>query len=161
MKTVKNKTDRISKTILVAVLMALGSVATAQTPPPIPPPVYHPGAMIRVNVTFAGSDAMKISRVWMNLSLTTPIQIGQAGFLDSIGSGESKKTAPDTFEVSYTIPTNQASGEYRLEQINTIIDQDAPIRFSYGSPDSFPVRTFKIENSKTIVKPTIASVSVP
>jgi hypothetical protein len=81
--------------------------------------------------------------------------------MDSIGSSEFKKTASDSFEISYTIPTNQATGEYRLGSISTLIDAEAPIRFSYGSPDSFPVRTFKIENAKTIVKPTIATVSVP
>jgi hypothetical protein len=159
MKKVTNKTDRISTTALATILMALGSVASAQTPPP--PLIYHPGDVIRVSITFAGSDAAKISRVTMSMSSSAPVQPGQVGFMKSFGSGAFKKTTPDTFEISYTIPTNQASGEYRLIEIDTTIDQEAPINFSYGSPDSFPVRTFKIENPKTIVKPTITAVSVP
>jgi transcriptional regulator with XRE-family HTH domain len=35
---------------------------------------------------------------------------------------------------------------------------NAPVRFDYKSPNDFPARTFKIENSKTIVKPTIKDV---
>jgi hypothetical protein len=157
MQTIKNKTDRISKAVLVVILVALGSTASAQTPPQ---PVYHPGDMIHVSATFAGPDAAKISSVQMYLSIPQA-PTGQAGFMIDIGAGESKRTGPDTFEVSYTIPTNQASGEYRLNQMTVIIDQQAPVRYTYHSPDDFPVKTFKIENPKTLAKPTISSVSVP
>lgn len=123
-----------------------------------PAVIYHPNDVIRISVAFEGPDADKISLAKMNLSIASRLP-SQPGFKTDIFPGESKRTGPNTFEVSYRIPDDQASGDYPLSQIRVVIDQSAPIELSYDSPADFPVRMFKIDNSKHIIKPTIKGVT--
>ncbi len=95
----------------------------------------------------------------MKISLTIPkAPENQAGFLTKIFPGEYKQAGPNTFEVYYKIPENQASGEYKLDEISVVIGQEAPITLSYSSPADFPTKTFKVENPKSIMKPTIKNI---
>jgi hypothetical protein len=140
----------------IAILVVLFSgYAKAQAP------VYHPGDVIRISVTFDGPDAGHITAAMINLG-TPKAPSNQSGFSTEIFPGVSKQTGPNTFEVSYTIPETQASGEYPLSQIRALFGPSgAQITLFYNSPTDFPSKTFKIDNPKSIVKPTIKSVIVP
>jgi hypothetical protein len=144
-----------ARVIAILVFLFSGS-ARAQAP------VYHPGDVLRISVTFGGPDAGRITSAVINL--TTPsVSSSQPGFKADIYPGESKQTGPNTFEVSYKIPEIQASGEYQLDQIRAVVTvgRDAPITLFYNPPADFPRKTFKIENPNTLVKPTIKDVKVP
>lgn len=151
--TMKNfkKTVGYSVSTFVVLVLLFNSSAKAQAP------TYGPGQTIRISVTFEGPDAGKISAVMMSLSIPSP-SLSQPGFKTDIFPGDSKQTGPNTFEVSYKIPENQASGDYPLGQLRAVIDRDAPITLFYNAPTDFPVRNFKIDNHKTMVKPTIKDV---
>jgi hypothetical protein len=123
-------------------------------------PIYHPGDVIKIAVTFDGPDAGKISLAQISLSVPKLSQ-GQEGFKTDIFPGESKQAGQNTFEVSYKIPENQASGEYQLGQIRATISQEAPITFFYNAPADFQPKTFTIDNPKTVIKPAIKDVKVP
>ncbi len=119
-------------------------------------PTQHPGQVVKISVTFDGPDAGKITGAAMNwYTQTNPAN--QPGFAQSIFSGQSQKTAPNTFEVSFTVPDNQASGVYTLNQIRAITGNGSIIIY-YNSPADFPARTVKIDNSNTLVKPSIKDV---
>jgi hypothetical protein len=145
---------KISRHIMPMVLtLILSLAATAQGP------VYHPGQTIRISITFDGPDAKKIDRVAMSLS--SAASPSQPGFRTEIYSEDSKKTSPATFEVSYAIPDIQGSGDYQLNQIRVFasVETGGPqITLYYNSPTEFPARTFKIDNSNTLIKPTIKDV---
>jgi hypothetical protein len=92
----------------------------------------------------------------MNLSIPKTIP-AQPGFNPQLAWGESKPTGPSTFEVSLKIPDNQASGDYSLTEISATIGQNPSITLNYTLPD-FPERKFRIDNPKSITKPTIKDV---
>jgi hypothetical protein len=137
---------------VVLVLLLCGSAKAQQ-------PVYHPGQEIKITLTFEGPDAGKISLVQAFLQ-TPDTAKNQPGFRQDMSASDSKTTKPNTFELVFKIQENQASGEYTLDQIRGTIDRDAPITLYYRAPADFPVKTFKVENPKTIVKPTV-DVKVP
>jgi hypothetical protein len=142
------------KIVVVVLVLLFGGSAKAQQLL-----VYHPGQEIKITVAFEGPDAGKISLVQMSLQ-TQDAASNQPGFLQSMDSGNFKTIKPNTFEISYKIPENQASGDYRLIQVRATIDRDAPIALYYRPPADFPVKTLKVENPRTIVKPTV-DVKVP
>lgn len=142
----------VNVSMFVVLVLLFGHSANAQGP------VYHPGQTIRISVTFEGPDAERINLVYMNLSIPqTSVLASQPGFKYDIFPGESKPTGPKTFEVSYKVPDNQASGDYPLGEIRAVINREAPIELRY-SPEEFPRRTFKIDNPNTLVKPKIKDV---
>jgi hypothetical protein len=66
--------------------------------------------------------------------------------------------APNTLDVSFTIPTSQASGEYHLDAIRAMVaDPNFTLYYRGGE---IPARTFRIANPATLVKPTIKDVKV-
>jgi hypothetical protein len=146
---------RASMFMVLAALLLCGS-AKAQTPAVAPE--YHPGDTIKISVTFEGPDAGKISTAQINLHVPSPLP-NQLGFKTEIFPGESKSTGPNTFEISYKIPEDQASGDYALGEIRAILYPESPITLTY-TPAEFTAKTFKIVNPKTLVKPKIKDVKV-
>jgi hypothetical protein len=124
------------------------------------PTTYRPGEVIRISVTFDGPDASKIVAGNSYAELKTPVEPTQSGFQVGFGSN-SQKTGPNTFELSYKVPDNQASGDYELLRITATaeIGHDSRVNFDYIPPD-IPVLKFKIENPNTVKKPRIKNVTV-
>ena len=120
--------------------------------------VYHPGQEIHVSVTFDGPYVVKVKKVQIVASIPTAPD-SQPGFKTEIFLTESKPTGPNTFDVWYRVPDNQASGDYPLKQIRASVS-DSSLTLFYESED-FPARTLKIENVQSFVKPKIKDVQVP
>ena len=139
--------------LLAPAVLLLNLSATAQTP------IYKPGQTIRISVTFEGLDAGKVTGAGMNLTLPDQVpRFAQPGFSSSECCGDSKPTGrPNTFEVSWKIPDNQASGDYQLTQLRAIFN-DPGVTLSYVPPVDFPARTFRIDNPRTLVKPSVKDV---
>jgi len=134
----------------IAILLCAG-LLQAQT-------VYHPGQEIHVAVTFDGPYVLKIKKVQIAASIPTAPD-SQPGFKTEIFLTESKQTGPNTFDVWYRVPDNQASGDYPLKQIRAGVS-DSSLTLFYESED-FPARILKIENIQSFVKPKIKDVEVP
>lgn len=123
------------------------------------PTTYHPGETIRVSVVFEGPDADKIVTANTYSELKSLVKPEQAGFQPGFGSN-SNKTAPNTFELSFKVPDNQATGDYVLTQISANLQiGDSRVGVVYG-PMDFPALKFRIENPNTIKKPAIKNVTV-
>jgi hypothetical protein len=148
---------KILKTIMIAwILLNLG-IAGAQAP------VYHNGDVIRISVTFDGPDAAKIEAAAFTAGMGVPAATSQAGFQTGFycDQSKSKKTAPNTFECSFTIPDTQASGEYTLNQIRGFAHVGDQVQVFWDSPADFPKKMLRIENSNKFVKPSIKDVTIP
>lgn len=135
-------------------LLACGPIAIAQEV------VYHPGDTVKVSVAFGGPDASKITSVGGYMKIvSTPADDKQAAFTHDSNSRSGKLIGPDTYEVDFPISGNQASGEYRLEEIEATltVSQGGRIGFSYTK---FPPVTFRIENPTEVKQPTLKGVTL-
>jgi hypothetical protein len=111
-------------------------------------------------VVFDGPDAAKINCANMGAQLITEIDSKkQPNFTQGFGSN-CNKTGPGSFELSWPIPDNQATGEYELKGIsaNVMVGKGSQVTFSYSAPD-VPALKFKIDNPNGVTKPTIKSVT--
>jgi hypothetical protein len=126
-------------------------------------PVYHNGDVIRVSVAFDGPDAARIEAIAFAAEMGVQPDTSQAGFQNSFfcDQSKSKKTAPNTFECSFTIPGTQASGEYTLSQIRGYAHVGDQIQLFWGSAADFPKKMLRIENSNKFLKPSIKDVTIP
>jgi len=151
------KINRMLWTPILAIL-AFVSPAKAQT---TPPPVYHPGQTISVSVTFDGPDAPKIVGANMSAHLVGQPKSGQTEFRTDFGATEQTKTGPNAFKIDFTIPDNQASGDYQFIQISATlqIGSNGRVSFVYA-PQDYQLKTFRIENPNTATKPGIKSITV-
>lgn len=134
------------------VILVGASLLQAQT-------AYHPGQVIHVSVTFDGPYVVKIKGVQVVASIPTAPD-SQPGFKTEMFFTESKPTGPNTFDVSYRVPDNQASGDYPLKQIRASVT-DSSLTLFYESEQDFTARILKIENVQSFVKPKIKDVQVP
>lgn len=121
--------------------------------------IYHPGQVIHVSVTFDGPNIVKVKGVQVVAKIPTAPD-SQPGFKTEMFFTESKPTGPNTFDVSYRVPDNQASGDYPVEQIRASVS-DSSLTLFYESQKDFPARILKIENVQSFVKPKIKDVQVP
>lgn len=138
--------------LTVLVLLA-NSNANAQTP------VYHPGQKLIITISFDGPDADKVTAADFNFGLPGGSTPSQPGFSAAMFSNNSKPAAaPHTFEVTFDIPDNQASGEYHLSQIRAAFNSPS-VALTY-SGDELPARVAKIENPRTLTKPKLKDVEV-
>jgi hypothetical protein len=137
---------------LTVLVLLFNSSAKAQAPPL----TYQPGQTIRVSVTFEGADASKINSVQMVWD-TPKAPDNQPNFPIQIYPGTSKKIpGSNTFEVSYEVPKNQASGDYTLSQIRGVVDSPSVTLF-YSRPE-IPERKLTIKNTETLEKPKVKDV---
>jgi hypothetical protein len=118
---------------------------------------FHPGSTVTIDVAFDGKDASEISTVVVWLNLTTPVKDGQEGFQKQ-WSGQARKVG-DAFEASFAVDDNQAAGTYQVNQIRALTNQSAQSDFYYLISE-FPGTTFKIDNSRTVEKPKVRSLTV-
>jgi hypothetical protein len=136
------------KSVFVVIMLAgLSGVVHAQT--------YKPGDKITLKVTFEGKDASRITYVSMSIRTGGDLPT-QPNFATDLGTSDFKSVGPNTFEATFVVPDNQASGDYQLVEIQARIDQLVTLHYSQTE---YPERHFKIENSKTIEKPKIKSLS--
>lgn len=145
--------------ILCPVLILVGVCIVAQAQSP----VYHPGDVIRLSVTFVGPDADKIENIAFSGELGKQPEPSQAGFQNSFfcDMSKSKKTATNTFECSFTIPQTQANGEYSISGIRGYAHVGDQIQLFWDSSTDFPKKTLRIENPKKFLKPSIKDVTIP
>lgn len=141
-----------SVSTFVVLVLLFKSNANSQTP------VYHPGQDVVVTITFEGPDAAKIVRTTFNFGLPGGSSSSQPGFANGMYGQPSKKIGSNTFEMSYHIPNEQAAGEYHLSQI-TAQFEDPTVNLIYSQPE-IPNRVLKIDNSRTLTKPTVKDVQV-
>jgi hypothetical protein len=141
----------LKTTILAGALLSLG-IAQAQTTLP----AYRPHQTIRITVTFEGVDASKITGVQM-LWDTPKAPEDQPSFATQIFPGNSNKVG-DSFEVSFEVPENQASGEYTLTQIRAVFGSPS-VTLLYSAPD-IPLRKLTIHNTEKLEKPKVKDVKV-
>jgi len=151
------KVHTIRCAVALAAVVLFNLASNAQTP------VYHPGQTLRITITFEGPDANKVTGAAMSLNTSSSSLPAQSGFLGSIYSGDSKQTAPNTFEISYQIPSTQATGDYALNQLRAFVKVNGndQVTMFYQASTDFPSRTFKIDNPATVDKPKIKDVMVP
>ena len=121
--------------------------------------VYHPGQVIHVSITFDGPNIVKIKGVQVVAKIPTAPD-SQPGFKAEMFFTESKPIGPNTFDVSYRVPDNQASGDYSLKQIRASLT-DSSLTLFYESEQDFTAMILKIENVQSFVKPKIKDVQVP
>lgn len=119
--------------------------------------VYRPGAVIQVTITFHGEDASKTSYVGVTLLASGTRKPDQRDFSSQLYSQQTSKTDPSTFIVSLPIPTNQATGDYEINQIQAFVG-DPKITIVYSAPNDFTTKTYRIENPGSFKAPQIESV---
>jgi hypothetical protein len=140
---------------LIAIAALFMSFAAAQTAVP----TYKPNQTITISVTFEGIDVSKITAVRWIANISTPALPSQPKFSTQMNAGASKPgSTPNTFDVSFTVQTNQASGDYDLNDIRATVANPS-VDLMYAPPE-FPQRMLRIDNSQTLTKPTIKDVKV-
>jgi hypothetical protein len=139
--------------LAVLVLLFYGSAKAQETP------IYKPGQTIRFSVTFEGADASKINSAQMFWD-TPKAPDDQPNFETSINTGGSSKKIPGqkAFELSYLVPSNQASGEYTLTQIRGGVDSPS-LTLQYPSQE-IPTLKLTIKNTQTFERPKVKDVKV-
>lgn len=113
-----------------------------------------------MSVTFEGPDADKIEKA--DMVMRTPrVETNQAGFSPDLATRDYKKVRPntDTLELSFRIPDNQASGDYKLDVIRGITSGNNELVIQYNSPSDFSSPVFSIESPRRFIKPTIKGVN--
>jgi hypothetical protein len=121
-------------------------------------PFYRPGDTLRLAIAFDGPDTAAITTVQIGLYLTTGevTTVGQRGFEAQLFGGISKPTSVrETFEVSFQIPPNAATGDYFLK-IQAVANHRM---IYYQSPGDFPQKIFHIDNPEHFPEPTIKSIT--
>jgi hypothetical protein len=102
-------------------------------------------------------DANKIAGVSLTFGLQGSKTAGQEDFQDQLNANASVALPSHTFHVSITIPSNIASGTYKI------------IQASAGEPDvggiykgtELPNLTVRIDNPRTFSKPKLTITPLP
>ena len=119
-------------------------------------PIYHPGDVIKISITFTGKDAGRFDGGAASIK-TSETHADQPNFNGNFGSQDSHLTASNTIEMSIRIPANATSGVYTLVYIEGHV-KDLGINMTYNSPADFKALTYTIENPNRFEKPTIKDV---
>jgi len=140
----------------IAVLfLLLSNGANAQAP------VYRPNDIVKISVSFEGPDAGKINGGRMYWEAPKNPDPKQSTFSTNITSTISSRKDGNVLEISFVIPQSQASGEYKLGEIDLYISfANGSIPFIYSAGE-FPAKTIRIENTLGVTKPKIKDVTVP
>ncbi len=121
---------------------------------------YKPSQNVIVVVTFEGKDASKVTGAEYTFQLDGQVPSSQPRFNEQLTCGQSKSAGrPNTFEISCSIPTNAADGDYHLSQITALFREFGNMGLLYNSAE-FPARKIRIDNSNTLTKPAIKDVQV-
>lgn len=148
------------KTISLAAIVSSFVVIPFGTSTPAQSRVYHPGQKLVLTISFDGPTAAKVSCATFNFSMQSAVSPSQIEFSNAMYGDECRRTeAPNTFEVGFLIPNNQASGEYQLSQIGAVDDEDR-ISVSYTESE-LPAKAVRVENPRTLAaKPNLKGVQV-
>jgi hypothetical protein len=138
--------NRALKFLIVGLLSF--ALAQAQEAKPL---ARHPGDVIKYEIKFDGPNAKKVIRVAASLSLQTPAQKDQAGFLGTIGGVNTSPSSPKTFDVEITVPEKAATGDYSL----TFTGYSDEGYGNYTNGQEFHVPLVHIENPKTFMPPSV------
>jgi len=144
---------------VIATAVLFVSSMMAQPAPPLLS--YSPGQKIVITATFEGADADHLAEGNFCFGLMQETALAsQPSFSGQIcSSGPDSKLLPlHTLEMTFTVPNNQAAGQYRLSQISINL-KNPNINFIYGK-DELPIRMVKIENPATATKPKLKDVQV-
>jgi hypothetical protein len=132
------------------------AILSAQNPPIARvAPFFRPGDTLRLSVAFDGPNIDDINRLEINLILNGPQLSDQRGFDAQLNGGESKRVSTGTFEVSFKIPEGCATGDYYLRVLANVSGRT----IIYKSPEDFPQKIFRIENSRHLPEPKIKSIT--
>ncbi|MGB8988895.1 MAG: hypothetical protein WCC37_20010 [Candidatus Sulfotelmatobacter sp.] len=123
-------------------------------------PVYKLNQDVVLTVTFEGKDASKVSSGTYVFRLDGNRHDDQAGFNTDFNCGAgSRVVVTGTIEMICKVKSNQASGEYKLLQLNISFSEIDNAQVSYAESE-FPARKITIRNDTTLIKPTIKDVQV-
>jgi hypothetical protein len=112
---------------------------------------YKPGDTLRYTVTFEGDANFDNLSIYFAAGEVPP---DQSGLTNSFGVGRSKKTGPGRFEVEGEIPSNVASGTYRLSGVQTRIAPNGAKNYDAGEFHE----TIDVDNGAKYVFPPLKSV---
>jgi hypothetical protein len=140
---------------VISCFLSLG-VMLAQEAKPLP---RHPGDVIKYEIRFDGPNADKIKQVLGSLGIRGAIPKDQSGFDGSFSTaGWIGPSSPGTFRIEFTIPSNIATGDYALANVNARADEGAA---GYQNGQEFTVPPIHIENPKTFSPPGIKVTPLP
>jgi hypothetical protein len=142
--------------LLTTILLSLGVAAQTGAPPLS----YSPDQKIVLSATFEGVGADQVSSGNFCFGLQGTVSPSQPSFNNQMCSNgnDSRLIPPHTVEMTFTIPKNQATGEYRLNQMSADV-RSLNISFNYGK-DEVPNRMVTIKNTATATKPKLKDVQV-
>jgi len=118
--------------------------------------VYHPDDVIRLQVTFEGPNIADLRWVSIQLYGQQLVAKDQPGFENQLSGGDSKRISENTFETSFKIPQNAATGDYKLVLAATVPGRS----LRYESPKDFKEEIFHIDNPSHFESPKIKSVTI-
>jgi hypothetical protein len=133
--------------IITAISLSFG-VARAQEAQELP---LHPHGMIKLEVTFRGPGADRITAIYASMRTDAQALPDQAGFMNNF-PGEFKLISPGAFDGEFTIPDTAISGVYSLQALDARGDG---IQLDYKNGVDFQLHTFRVENPNKFTKPPI------
>jgi len=130
-----------------AILLSFG-VARAQEAQELP---LHPHSIIKLELTFRGPGADRLTRVFAGMQTDAQTPPDQAGFMNNF-PGEFKLISPGVFDAEFTIPDTVISGVYSLPALDVRGDG---IQLDYKNGVDFQLHTFRVENPNKFTKPPV------
>jgi hypothetical protein len=112
---------------------------------------YKPGDTIRYTVTFDGDPNFDNVSIYFAAGQVSP---DQSGLTNGFNAGRSKKSGPGRFEVEGEIPSNVASGTYRLSSVETRIAPNGAKGYDAGEFHE----AVEVDNGVRYEFPTLKSV---
>jgi hypothetical protein len=144
---------RVLKFLIVGLLIS--ALVQAQEAAPL---ARHPGDVIKYEIKFDGPNAEKLKTVQASMSTGQEPSKDQVGFSNNFGTEHPfQPISPKTFVIEMTIPSNAATGDYRL-YVSAIADEG---RANYRNGPDFNVPPIHVENPKTFTPPGIAVKPLP
>jgi hypothetical protein len=133
--------------LLTAILLSFG-VAQAQEAQELP---LHPHSTIKLELTFHGPGADKITAIYASMQTDSQVSPDQAGFLNNF-SGDFRLISPGVFDAEFTVPDTALSGVYNLPALDV---RGNGIKLNYKNGVDFQLHTFRVENPNMFTKPPV------
>jgi hypothetical protein len=112
---------------------------------------YNPGDTLHYTVTFDGDPNFDSVGIYFQSGEVPP---DQSGLTNGFAIGRSKKVAAGKFEVEGEIPSNVATGTYRLTAVNTRISPNGAKGYDAGEFHE----AIDVDNGAKYVFPPLKSV---
>lgn len=111
----------------------------------------QPGDVLRFEIKFDGPDATKVRTVSLYFGFIGQPPKDQPGFDAGFPGDRVGPTSPNTYILEAKIPTNVASGDYKLF-VNAQAETGST---QYEAGNQFQMPPFHIKNSRSFVPPAI------